>query len=135
MVTDVLVIDDDAAMRRLVARVLGRAGHQVHQAADGREGIDLFRRRRPALVICDIVMPVTEGIETIRTLRREAPAVPIIAISGSNVPLYLRAALELGAVTALEKPFSAAALLAAVGALLDTAPEPCKRGSSAAKTG
>ena len=71
---EILVIDDDRQLRRLLSRVLKGAGHTVQEANDGKEGIALFHRTRPALVITDIVMPDTEGIETIQELRREAPA-------------------------------------------------------------
>jgi CheY-like chemotaxis protein len=115
----ILVIDDELAMRQLMARALQDAGHTVHAAADGRRGLAAFRQHRPALVITDLLMPETEGIETIRELQRDDPAVPILAISGSN-PIYLDFATQLGAATALRKPFSVDALLTTVSTLLQT---------------
>jgi DNA-binding response OmpR family regulator len=115
----ILVIDDEQSMRHLIARVLRRAGHTVDAAANGRSGLALFHERRPALVITDIIMPDTEGIETIRALQRDDPAVPILAISGSN-PLYLGFATQFGAAAALRKPFSVDELLTTVSALLQT---------------
>lgn len=117
---EILVIDDEPQMRRLIARILHGAGHTVHEANNGEEGIELFRRMRPVLVITDIVMPDVEGIEVIRALRQEAPTIPILAISGSGHPVYLRAATGLGATTALAKPFRADELLSVVGQLLQT---------------
>jgi CheY-like chemotaxis protein len=122
--TTILVIDDELPMRRLLSRVLGAAGYTVHEAADGRAGIALFREVHPALVITDIVMPGMEGIETIRELRRNELSVPILAISGGGPPLYLRAAAGLGATTALTKPFAAADLLTTVNELLGAATPP-----------
>ena len=90
---DILLIDDEAQMRRMIVRVLNAAGHTVREAADGRVGIELFRDAVPALVITDIVMPDMEGIELIRELRRLEPSVPILAISGGGPALYLRAAI------------------------------------------
>ncbi|HWB49809.1 MAG TPA: response regulator [Stellaceae bacterium] len=119
---DILIIDDDPQMRRLLTRILHGAGHAVREATDGRGGIEEFRRRRPMLVISDIVMPDTEGIETIRVLRGAAPQVPIIAISGGTDPLYLRAACALGATASLDKPFSASQLTTLVAKLLAAAP-------------
>jgi DNA-binding response OmpR family regulator len=117
----ILVIDDDAQLRRLLGRVLKGAGYTVHEAKSGREGIDLFGRTHPALVITDLVMPDKEGIETIRELRQTAPTVPILAISGSdNHPIYLHAATRLGATEALDKPFGNEELLAIVTRLLKT---------------
>jgi len=115
---EILIIDDDRQMRRLLIRILKGAGHTVREADNGRSGIELFRRQRPALVISDIVMPDMEGIETIQTLRRDGPTVPIIAISGGSGPNYLRMSIELGATAALEKPFAADELLALVEQLL-----------------
>jgi CheY-like chemotaxis protein len=115
----ILVIDDDPQMRRLLSRLLSGEGHAVHEAPNGRDGIELFRRVHPVLVITDLVMPEQEGIETIRELRREAPTIPILAISGDGPSVYLRAATELGASAALEKPFGADELLSVVAKLLD----------------
>ena|SRR5947208_16513251 len=88
---EILVIDDEPRMRRLIARILNGAGHEVHEAGNGRDGIALFHRVHPAFVITDIVMPDMEGIEMIRELRRQAPTIPILAISGGGPPIYLQA--------------------------------------------
>ena len=119
-VADILVIDDNSMFRRIVAEVLGRAGHRVHQAADGEAGVAAFRRLRPDLVVTDIVMPEKEGIEVIRELRGEAPHLPILAMSGScsRGDFYLHAATALGADAALAKPFRPAELVGIVADLL-----------------
>jgi DNA-binding response OmpR family regulator len=114
---EILIIDDDPHIRRLMSRILRGAGHTVREATDGRSGLELFRERLPALVITDIVMPDQEGIETILELRRDAPSLPILAISGGEGG-YLRLAIGLGATEALAKPFGADELLAAVVKLL-----------------
>src|SRR5580704_16236460 len=115
---DILIIDDEPEMRFVLTHILQGAGHSVREAQDGREAIDEFRRKRPALIISDILMPNVEGIETISTLRREEPSIPIIAISGGVAPLYLQAAAKLGATASLEKPFSVDALRSLVEKLL-----------------
>ena len=115
---DILIIDDDRQMRRLLTRILTGAGHTVREAENGRDGIAEFQRQRAALVISDIVMPDVEGIETILTLRGEEPEIPIIAISGGSDPVYLRAAGKLGATATLEKPFLPNQLLALIDGLL-----------------
>jgi two-component system, chemotaxis family, chemotaxis protein CheY len=121
----ILVIDDDAALRRVLKRMIG-ADHEVVEAADGAAGIARFAEHKPRLVITDILMPKKEGIETIREIRRLAPGVKILAISGGagiGTPHYLDMAAKLGADVTLMKPFSAAALRSAVSALLaDTQP-------------
>jgi CheY-like chemotaxis protein len=121
----ILVIDDDAPVRAALCRILERAGYTVVAAADGGAGLQLHRERPADLIITDIFMPGQDGIETIRQLRREAPAVPILAISGGDETgaLDLReGAALLGASRTLWKPFALAELLAAVGDLLENAP-------------
>jgi DNA-binding response OmpR family regulator len=118
----ILVVDDNAAMRRSLDEILTRAGHQVIQAADGAEASRISRDADVHLVILDLFMPVKDGIETLRELRKRAPGVPIIAISGggadeSGVDL-LKAAVLLGAVRSIEKPFTPAEMLEAVGKAL-----------------
>jgi DNA-binding NtrC family response regulator len=115
---DILIIDDDHQMRRLLTRILTGAGHSVREAKHGRDGVAQFHEQHSALVITDIVMPDMEGIETIVSLRRDSASVPIIAISGGSDPLYLRAASGLGATASLEKPFHPDQLLALVDGLL-----------------
>ena len=117
----ILVIDDDTQMRRMMNRVLSQAGHTVHEAANGRLGIDSFRTHHPSVVVTDILMPEQEGIETIRQMREIAPKLPILAISGGGrgVPLdYLRMAQRLGATEVLAKPFEAEELVEVVARCL-----------------
>jgi two-component system chemotaxis response regulator CheY len=113
----ILVIDDNQAMRRLTAKVLAAAGHAVHQAEDGRQGLACLHEVCPDLIVTDMIMPGVEGIETIRAIRRETPKTPILAVSGSGA-IYLRMATQLGANAALEKPFVAEALRQHVNKLL-----------------
>ena len=125
-VAKILIIDDDPGMRRTISRILASAGHEVIEAPDGLEGVDLFRRNHPDIVVTDIIMPNKEGIETIRDLRQEQPSTLILAISGgttnpagSRVPLdYLSLAKALGADGVLAKPFRAADLLQEIDNLL-----------------
>jgi CheY-like chemotaxis protein len=124
-VAKILIIDDDPSMRRTVSRILARAGHEVIEAPDGLEGVELFRRNHPDIVVTDIVMPKKEGIETILELRRENPLTLILAISGGatllggSAPLdYLDLAKGLGADAVLAKPFRAPDLLQQIDNLL-----------------
>jgi|SRR5579864_1048798 len=118
----VLVIDDDANVRRLVRRILSALSHSVVEAEDGEMGMALLRDERPALVITDLVMPRKEGIETIREIRQLSPGTKIIAISGNEIgsssTLYLRAAATLGADAILAKPFREAELVEAIANVL-----------------
>jgi DNA-binding response OmpR family regulator len=121
-VAKVLIIDDDAAMRRMMSRVLADAGHKVLEAADGRDGVRQFRSETPEIIVTDIVMPEQEGIQTIREIREAGSHVAIIAISGGggggDGALYLTIAEELGADAVLQKPFRLAELVAVIDRML-----------------
>ncbi len=110
----IVLIDDDEDVRRTLVRMLETAGHEVHEAADGSSGLELCLEVDPQLVITDILMPEKEGIETIMTLKRDRPALKIIAISGggrSGGMDFLDMARSLGADEVLQKPFRRAELL------------------------
>jgi CheY-like chemotaxis protein len=121
-VASILVIDDEAPMRRFVALALEKQGHAVAEAADGAEALRILAEHPIGLVITDLLMPETDGIETIMELRRLYPATKIIAISGGGEYQsgkgFLRAAESLGADATLTKPFEFKQLLPAVEALL-----------------
>jgi DNA-binding response OmpR family regulator len=106
----VLVIDDDAAMRGTMRKILERDGHEVLDAPDGRRGLEIFRREGADLVVTDLIMPEKEGIETIIELREESEGVRILAVSGGDHHFAgqdrLADAETLGADASLAKPFT-----------------------------
>jgi DNA-binding response OmpR family regulator len=110
----VLIVDDEAPVRAVMAEILTRAGYEVVQASDGEEVVDALRERTPGIVITDLVMPRKEGIETIAEVRRLAPEAKIIAISGAFGGRLLNVATHLGANAALAKPIGADVLLRTV---------------------
>ena len=117
----ILIIDDEAQVRQLLKSVLVRAGYEVDVAGDGNEGMRLFRQKRHALVITDLIMPEKEGIETISELRCEPNVPKIIAVSGGGrAPSegYLLLAKRLGADATLRKPIPLNVLLDTVRELI-----------------
>jgi DNA-binding NtrC family response regulator len=116
----ILIVDDDAATRLSVARILRGAGHAVVVADDGRQCLDLYRAAPADVVMLDLYMPDKDGLETLIELRREFPRVSVVAMSGHRqLELMLRAAKGLGAIRTIEKPFEPEALLALVAEELD----------------
>jgi CheY-like chemotaxis protein len=117
----ILVIDDEEFVRDMLQQMLEAEGHSVVEAPNGAAGLRLLREHKPALVITDILMPEKEGIETIRELRKVAPHVKIIAISGggrmSRIDL-LAVAQSFGAAGTLAKPFERRELIDTVRAVL-----------------
>jgi CheY-like chemotaxis protein len=113
----ILVIDDEQMLRRTLRALLERAGHTVVEAEDGKEGLAQFGIQKPDLVLTDIIMPNSDGVETIGEIRRRAPETPIIAMSGGGSiggDLFLTLAEQLGASATLAKPIRQAELIAAV---------------------
>lgn len=118
----ILVIDDDKLMRLALARILISSGFNVVQAADGDEGLQLYRSQEFDLVITDLIMPDKEGIQIIRELRKENSKIRIIAMSAGGrggATDYLKWARLMGAKQCLSKPIKRDDLLAAVQAVLD----------------
>jgi DNA-binding response OmpR family regulator len=110
----ILVIDDDKLIRSMVSQTLIAQGHEVIEAGDGNEGIDIYCRSQPDLVITDIIMPEKEGLETIKEIRDRSPQARILAISGGGrlgTMDFLQIARKLGADRILHKPFDPDELL------------------------
>jgi len=118
----ILLIDDDELLRAAIGDLLESNGYIVATASAGDAGLEMFRTARPDLVITDLSMPETNGIEIVRALSEEKPRPRIIVISGGGERLdslsSLRRAQSLGADRILEKPFRAAALLKTIDAVL-----------------
>lgn len=117
----ILIIDDEVQFRKMLRQMLERAGYEVVEAADGRQGEKLFRMLLPDLMITDIFMPEREGLETIMGIKREFPDARIIAISGGGREgdqLFLEQAAQFGAERTLMKPFARHELLHAVAEML-----------------
>lgn len=111
----ILLVEDDAEIRRILRRSLKDEGYEVHEAANGDEALRAFQAEPFDLVVTDILMPERDGLEIIVSIRREVPGTKIIAISGApNQDLFLDNAAGLGAARVLAKPFSPRQLTALV---------------------
>lgn len=116
----ILLVDDDDLSRGTIHQMLERAGHAVTSTASGSDALRLFASARPALVITDLIMPDTDGLELIQELRKMEPGLKILAISGGgrvNANEYLSVARKFGAAGVLAKPFSNQELKDAIAAL------------------
>ena len=123
LVATILVIDDDDAIRATVTAMLETAGHAVLARENGRDVDALVAAEQIDLVVTDLFMPETDGLEVIEAVRRVHPGMPVLVISGggtstSNLNM-LDVAEMLGAHDVLAKPFRFAALLEKVDSLLE----------------
>lgn len=122
----VLIVDDQSVNRELVASLLHYSGHEALQAGDGVAALDLVRARRPALVICDILMPVMDGYEFVRALRAEPTLAdtPVMFYSATFLEAQARdLAQRCGVSEVLVKPCEPEEILAAVHRALALAPQ------------
>ena len=116
----ILVVDDEAANRGLVRRILVSQGYEVEEAADGKEAVAAVDRRPPDLVLLDLEMPGLDGYGVLRVLKGNPRSrlVPVIMLTGHNqLPEKLRA-VEIGADDYIPKPFNLTELSARVKSLV-----------------
>lgn len=117
----ILLIDDDDAIRSMLERVLVAAGYRVETHRDGTKVALRLESTPPDLIVTDINMPNADGMEVMMQVRRSAPDLPVVAISGGGLlpkETLLDTAGVLGAVAVVEKPFTAEEILEVVrGAL------------------
>ena len=113
----ILVVDDESRMRKLVKDFLQREGYSVLEAGDGMEAMDIFYEQKIDLVILDVMMPRMDGWQTCREIRRDS-TVPIIMLTARSEERDELQGFELGVDEYISKPFSPKILVARVGALL-----------------
>lgn len=117
---DILVVDDEPMIREGLKVALEMEGHKAVTASDGNEAMRMFYEQKPQLVITDIIMPESDGIEVICNVKEKNPNVKILAISGGgriSANDHLRIAKQLGATGVLAKPFSTEELICEINKL------------------
>jgi DNA-binding response OmpR family regulator len=114
----ILIIEDDRSLHKALKHAFETEGYSPDFASDGAAGLEAFRAAPPALVVLDLKLPKVHGREVCRTLKNEAPNLPIIILSASDDEIDKVLLLELGADDYVTKPFSPKELLARVHAVL-----------------
>lgn len=115
---DILVVEDDAALRELIEGRLRDAGWSVRSAADGRQALDAVQQRVPDLVVLDVMLPGLDGLEVCRRLRAGYPLLHIVMLTARAEELDRVVGLEVGADDYITKPFSLKELVARIRAAL-----------------
>ena len=116
----ILTVDDSPSIRQMIKVVLGPAGHTVIEAGDGAQGLEQAKANRPALVITDLNMPVMNGLEMIRALRKQPSltGLPIVFLTTESSDATKQEAKSAGATAWITKPFKPEQLLTVVGKLV-----------------
>jgi len=117
----IFLVEDDAELRTKLRDLLLRSGHEVLEFNNGKDVLEAYQRRRPDLIITDLVMPEKEGLELLLDLRRLVQNAKCIAMSESGPvgEAYLEVALKFGAKLTLSKPFPDEEFLEAVNSTLE----------------
>lgn len=131
MPTHILLIDDDPNIRASLGLLLRREGYSVSDAASGEDGLAIFRRQKPDIVLVDLVLPGMSGFEVTRELRR-SDEVPLIVLSARTGTQDIVEGLEAGADDYMTKPVTARELSARIKALLRRAQSGPREGVSLA---
>jgi DNA-binding NtrC family response regulator len=101
---DILIIDDEKAIRKTLSEILSFEGYKIDEASDGEEGLKKFRERNYDVVLCDIKMPKIDGIEFLQKAGESNPDIPVIMISGhGNIDTAVEA-VKTGAYDYISKP-------------------------------
>lgn len=119
----ILVVEDDAAIRRGLVDALDASGYEVIQAADGRAGMHSATRGGYDLLLLDLVLPGPGGLEILAEVRTSRPTVPVIILTARGEEPDRVKGLQLGADDYVVKPFGIRELLARVEAVLRRSPE------------
>lgn len=115
----VLIIDDNNGMRAYLRSIL-KGRYNVSEAADGRQGLEKARREVPKLIVCDVMMPVMDGLEFTRQLKEDIATshIPVVLLTARSLPEQREKGYETGADSYLTKPFSGQVLLSRIDNLL-----------------
>jgi two-component system, NtrC family, nitrogen regulation response regulator NtrX len=115
----ILIVDDEANIRRLLASLLTAEGHTVRTAATGEDGLSSVGDDEPDVVLLDLALPGASGLEVLAALRTTHPALPVVMMSGRASLHDAVRATRIGAFHFIEKPLSAEAVLLTVGSAIE----------------
>jgi DNA-binding NtrC family response regulator len=102
----ILVIDDEQGIRNLLDTLLRRKGYDVVLAESGRQGLELFRRERPDVIVLDLKMPEMDGLTVLREIKNLDPGKPVIILTGAGTAEAEKQVRALGVTEYVEKEFS-----------------------------
>lgn len=119
----IVVVEDEAAIRRGLVDILKMAGYEPIEAADGEAGLNEARRAGVDLVLLDLMLPKMDGFDVLRNLRETHPSLPVIILTARGAEDDRVRGLRLGADDYVVKPFSAREVLARIEAVLRRTPE------------
>jgi len=124
MLKNILLVDDEESIRKMVRAVLGEDNYSFTEASNGVEALEIMETQSFDLILTDVIMPDCDGIELVMSVRKKLPDIKVIVMSGGGrvrADHYLNLAEKLGAARVFEKPFNTAELRETVAELLSEA--------------
>ena len=116
---EILIVDDESNIRRLLASLLQAEGHATRTAASGEDGLVAIAEREPDVVLLDLALPGADGLEILAALHTTHPALPVVMMSGRATLTDAVRATKIGAFHFIEKPLSAEAVLLTVASAIE----------------
>jgi DNA-binding NtrC family response regulator len=101
----ILIVEDDAQLRDLLADHLEEQGYTVRAAADGHEALAILERDRPPVILLDLRLPGVHGLQLLQRIRQDHPTIRVIVVSGVEDEILARSTLRQGAFDYVRKPF------------------------------
>ena len=125
MAYTILIVDDEAEVRRLLRLYLENEGYQVIEGADGQQALNLFHKTKVDLCLLDVMMPVMDGYQLLQALRKETN-IPVLMLSAKDADAEKILGLNLGADDYLSKPFNPLEAVARINAAISRFYASCK---------
>lgn len=125
----ILLVDDDVLMHRLLQHHFEKAGYQMVSANNGREALDMAAKQPPQLIVMDVMMPDVDGLAALRELKKSdaTKSIPVIVITANSHHLAKKESESCGAAMFLTKPFSPTQLLNEIRRLLSPGATPAQK--------
>lgn len=115
----ILIADDALFVRRNMTRILTSSGHELFEAENGEQAIEIYKEQLPDLVIMNIVMPILDGISAVQEIRKINPDAKIIMCSAMGQQQKIAAAIQAGAADFIAKPYKDAQVMDTVNKVLE----------------
>jgi CheY-like chemotaxis protein len=110
----VLIVDDSSYQRRVIRKMVQRAGYQAMEVPDGQEALKVIPSKVPDCILMDLIMPVISGLGVLKALAGQGSRIPVIVVTADIQESVRKQCLELGARAVLNKPVNEDELLSAI---------------------
>ncbi len=115
----ILTIDDSSTTRMAIRKIVKAEGHDVMEATNGREGLEIVANHTPDCIVLDLIMPEVEGMEVLKVLYERGSKIPVIILTADIQEIVREECLEMGATAFISKPMKVEELINEIRRILD----------------